>query len=169
MPWTRFVDAAEVFAPQKGATRAQVGLLRRRLERLGAVYADEHGVDVVNLERSGAAGGLAGGLAAAGATLEDGFTLIAEAVDLYGAIESADLVVTGEGRLGPSFEGKVVGGVASLAAAAGVDAVAIVGRADGIYSPIPVVDLRARFGEERAMTDTLGCITDAARGLLGSA
>jgi glycerate kinase len=31
---TRFVDAAEVFAPQKGATQSQVELLRRRLERL---------------------------------------------------------------------------------------------------------------------------------------
>ena len=92
-----------------------------------------------NLERGGAAGGLAGGLAAVGATLEDGFTLIAEAVDLYDAIESADLVVTGEGRLdATSFEGKVVGGVAALAAAAGVDAVAIVGRADdGVDSPDP--------------------------------
>lgn len=167
---TRFVDAAEVFGPQKGASPPQVALLRRRLERLAQVYAVEHGVDVGALERSGAAGGLAGGLAAAGATLQDGFTLIAEAVDLYDAIESADLVITGEGRLDQtSFDGKVVGGVASLAAAAGVDVVAIVGRADdGIGSPLPVVDLRARFGE-RAMTDTTACVTEAARGLLASA
>ena len=31
---TKFVDAAAVFAPQKGATPSQVELLRRRLERL---------------------------------------------------------------------------------------------------------------------------------------
>lgn len=168
---TRFVDAAEVFGPQKGASPPQVALLRRRLERLAQVYAAEHGVDVGALERGGAAGGLAGGLAAAGATLQDGFTLIAEAVDLYGAIESADLVITGEGRLDQtSFDGKVVGGVASLAAAAGVDVVAIVGRADdGIGSHLPVVDLRARFGERRAMVDTRACVTEAARGLLASA
>jgi glycerate kinase len=35
---TAFVDAADVFAPQKGATPAQVKLLRRRLERLAQVY-----------------------------------------------------------------------------------------------------------------------------------
>ena len=35
---TGFLDAAEVFAPQKGATPAQVELLRRRLERLAQVY-----------------------------------------------------------------------------------------------------------------------------------
>ncbi|MEZ5246464.1 MAG: glycerate kinase [Acidimicrobiales bacterium] len=168
---TRFVDAAEVFGPQKGATPAQVALLRRRLERLAQVYLDEHGVDVGALDRSGAAGGLGGGLAAAGATLADGFTLIAEAVDLYDAVERADLVVTGEGRLdASSFDGKVVGGVAALAAAAGVPAVAIVGQADtGVVSPIPVIDLRSRFGEARAMTETLACLTEAAGDLLDSA
>src|SRR5436305_6448204 len=34
---TRFVEAAEVFAPQKGASATQVALLRRRLERLAQV------------------------------------------------------------------------------------------------------------------------------------
>src|SRR5215212_5374766 len=44
---TRFVDAARVFAPQKGATPAQVELLTRRLERLAQVYADEYGCEVL--------------------------------------------------------------------------------------------------------------------------
>ena len=38
---TRFVDAAEVFAPQKGATPAQVALLTGRLERLVQVYQED--------------------------------------------------------------------------------------------------------------------------------
>lgn len=168
---TRFVDAAEVFAPQKGASPAQVALLRRRLERLAQVYATEHGIEVGELDRSGAAGGLGGGLAAAGATLSDGFTVIAEEVELYDMIETADVVITGEGRLdATSFEGKVVGGVAALAAAAGVPAMAIVGRADtGVVSPIPVIDLSARFGEARAMADTLACVTEVAAELVDSA
>jgi len=168
---TGFVDAAPVFAPQKGASAAQVELLRRRLERLTQVYASEHGVDVADLERAGAAGGLGGGLTIAGATLADGFTVIAEAVELYDLIETADLVITGEGRLdATSFDGKVVGGVAALASAAGVNALAIVGQSDkGIESPIPVFALVDRYGEERAMHDTLGCITDLAAEILASA
>ncbi len=72
--------------------------------------------------------GLAGGLAAIGAALVEGFEVVAEEADLYGRIEGADLVVTGEGFLdAQSFEGKVVGGVAGLAAEAGVPVVAIVG------------------------------------------
>jgi glycerate kinase len=167
---TRFIDAAEVFGPQKGASAAEIALLRRRLDRLAQVYATEHGVEVGHLERSGAAGGLGGGLAVAGAHHNAGFTGIADAVELYEAIETADLVITGEGRLdATSFDGKVVGGVAALAAAARVPAVAIVGRRDaGVDSPIPVVDLVGRFGEERAVNDTLACVSDAAMEVIGS-
>src|SRR5205807_2103153 len=68
-----FVDAAPLFAPQKGATPAQVALLTNRLERLAQVYERDHGVDVRSLPGAGAAGGLAGGLAAVGASLVPGF------------------------------------------------------------------------------------------------
>ena len=128
---TRFLDAAAVFAPQKGATPAQVALLSRRLERLAQVYEDDHGIDVRPLVGGGAAGGLAGGLAAVGAALVPGFELVAEAVDLAERMEGADLVVTGEGFLDEqSFHGKAVGGVVGLAAEVGVPVLVVAGDAD---------------------------------------
>jgi glycerate kinase len=118
---TAFLDAATVYGPQKGATSAQVSLLTRRLSRLAEEYRDRTGVDVTALEGGGAAGGLAGGLAAIGARLEPGFDVVARAAGLDHALDGADLVVTGEGRLDPtSFEGKVVGGVLEWAAEEGV-------------------------------------------------
>lgn len=118
---TTFVDAATVYGPQKGATTAQVTLLTRRLERLAEQYLVRTGVDVTMLEGSGAAGGLAGGLAAIGARLEPGFEVVAAAVGLEDALVGASLVVTGEGRLDrTSLEGKVVGGVLEWAAELGV-------------------------------------------------
>lgn len=165
---TRFVEAAEVFAPQKGATPAQVELLRRRLERLAQVYRSEHGVDVTTLEGAGAAGGLAGGLAAAGARLVPGFDLVADEVELYDHLEGADLAITAEGFLDEqSFEGKVVGGVAALAAQAGVPVVAIAGEVfDGVGARIESVSLVERFGAERARTDTVACIEAVASAIL---
>jgi glycerate kinase len=159
---TPFVAAAEVFAPQKGATPAQVELLRRRLDRLAQVYLAEHGVDVTGLEGAGAAGGLAGGLAAAGARLVPGFELVADEVELYEHLERADLVITAEGFLdAQSFEGKVVGGVASLAAEAGVPVVAIAGEVfDDVEERIEAVSLVKRFGEDRARKDTIACIEE---------
>jgi glycerate kinase len=167
---TPFLDAASVFAPQKGATPAQVELLRRRLERLAQVYRQEHGVDVTDLEGAGAAGGLAGGLAAAGASLVSGFGLIAEELELDARLEGADLVVTAEGFLDEqSFEGKVVGGVAELAAAAGVPVVAVAGQVfDGVEDRIEAVSLVERFGEARAHAEALACIEQVVGELLAA-
>jgi glycerate kinase len=165
---TTFLDAAEVFAPQKGATPAQVKLLGRRLERLAQVYATEHGRDVRAMPGSGAAGGLAGGLAAVGARLVSGFEVVAEEVELYEKIEAADLVLTAEGFLDEqSFEGKVVGGVASLATAAGVPVVAIAGQVfDGVQDRIETVSLVEMFGDERARSETIACLQEAAASVI---
>jgi glycerate 2-kinase len=158
-----FVDAARVFAPQKGASPAQVELLERRLERLVQVYENDYGKDVAALEGGGAAGGLAGGLACVGAALVPGFELVAELVGLDDAAESADLLITGEGFLdAESFDGKVVGGVAELGAALGVPVVAVVGEAfDAAEELVPTVSLVEHFGRDRALGDTLACLREA--------
>lgn len=159
---TAFLDAAEVFAGQKGASLAQIELLRRRLERLAQVYVEDYGIDVTGIEGSGAAGGLAGGLAALGAALVPGFDLVAEEVELDAHIADADLVVTGEGFLDEqSFDGKVVGGVAQLAAEAGVPVLAVAGEVfDGVGGRLTTVSLVERFGAERSRVDTTACIEE---------
>ncbi|HEX7168776.1 MAG TPA: glycerate kinase [Acidimicrobiales bacterium] len=163
---TTFVDAARVFAPQKGATAKQVELLARRLERLAQVYETDYGVDVRDIPGSGAAGGLAGGLAAIGADLVPGFDLVAEAIGLADRIEKADLVVTGEGFLDEeTFNGKAVGGVLSLAAEAGVPVLVVAGDVlDDVDVPagdVHVVSLVEAFGEERARSQTEACVEEA--------
>ena len=162
---TRFIEAAEVFAPQKGASPAQVALLRRRLERLAQVYRDDFGVDVQALAGSGAAGGLAGGLAAVGARLVPGFDLVADAIDLAERAEAADLVVTGEGYLDDqSFHGKSVGGVIDLAGDAGKPVLIIAGDvAPEVAGQVEVTSLVERFGRQRALADTVACIEEIVR------
>ncbi len=158
---TTFVDAATEFAPRKGASPAQVELLRRRLERLVQIYEEEYGVDVSDLPGSGAAGGLAGGLAALGATLVPGFEFVADAIDLAERIEKADLVITGEGFLDEhSFEEKAVGGVVELAGEAGVPVLVVVGQVFGDHR-VEAVCLADRFGLERAIGQPLDCVTEA--------
>ncbi len=163
---TRFVDAAATFSPQKGASPAEVELLTRRLERLAQVYEERFGVDVRALEGSGAAGGLAGGLAALGATLSSGFELVAERIELFERMEQADLVITGEGLLDEeSFHGKAVGGVVSLAREVGVPVVILAGDAIGEHA-IPHRTLVGAFGEQRAWADTFGALGELVREVL---
>lgn len=164
---TLFVEAAEVFGPQKGASPAEVQLLRRRLQRLADVYLEERGIDIRSVAGGGAAGGLAGALASIGAVLVPGFELVADALGLESAIEGAELVVTGEGLLDEqSFRGKVVGGVCALAAEHGVPVLVIVGdriddepvvtaitTARAASAGLTIVSLTERFGRERAWAD----------------
>lgn len=165
---TLFVDAAPVFAPQKGASPAQVELLRRRLERLAQVYQHEFGVDVRNIPGTGAAGGLAGGLVALGGRLQPGFDLVADELDLHDHIAAADLVITGEGYLDEqSFQGKVVGGVQALCAAAGKPVAAVVGDVFAEVAPrIRHRSLVADHGSERALHEPLWCVEHSAAALL---
>ncbi len=168
---TRFTDAALVFAPQKGAGPAQVRMLTNRLERLVQMYRETYGVDVSELPGAGAAGGLAGGLAALGAELVPGFDLVAEEVGLFERVAAADLVITGEGHIdAQSFEGKVVGGVLDLAVHHGVAAAAIAGEVDsdlaGSRAFTGTVSLVELYGIDRATREPLWCIEQAALKLL---
>ena len=172
---TRFVDAARVFAPQKGATPSQVRMLEGRLERLVQMYREEYGVDVSAVPGAGAAGGLAGGLVALGGKLIPGFDLVADEVDLHDRVKNADLVITGEGRLDiTSFEGKVVGEVAHVCSELSKSVVAIVGSIDesaresSDYALLNggVFDLESRFGRERSFAEPRMCIEEIATEVL---
>ncbi len=172
---TLFVDAAARFGPQKGAGTKQVRLLTDRLVSLADRYLAEYGVDVRDVPGSGAAGGLGGAILAMGGRLRSGYALVSELVGLRSRLVGADLVVTGEGRLdGPSFEGKVVGGVVEDSAAVAVPVLAIVGQATADAAVVAqkkgadLVVLSERYGLTRAMTDTSACVEEVVSARLSS-
>lgn len=146
----RLLDAADVFAPQKGATPEQVTVLRERLASL----------DIPDIPMAGAAGGLAGGLAAIGAHLVSGFDFVADELELDAKLAETDLVITGEGLVDTtSLTGKVVGGVLARAATAGVETLVVAG--DVVTnSPINVVSLVALCGRERALAEPAACLAE---------
>ncbi len=170
---TRFVDAARVFGPQKGASSAQVELLTRRLELLQQQYLERYGVDLADVAGAGAAGGLAGGLVAVGARLESGFELLAERARLDEHLADADLVITGEGFLDDeSFAGKVVGGVRRWAEEAGVGTVAIVGQAEVERALPPGIEVRSLtelHGIDASMDRTVELVAQEVAGILARA
>jgi glycerate kinase len=128
--------AAVVFGPQKGASPDGVATLDRALQCFAAVVQRDFAIDLNAIEGTGAAGGLGAGLlVAAGATIEPGFPIVADAIGLRARIDSADLVVTGEGRLdSQTAYGKAAAGVAGIACAHGKPVLAIAGTI-GDYDP----------------------------------
>ena len=106
----KYLDAARLFARQKGADEAAVARLINRLDALAAVLPrDPRGVP-----RTGCAGGLSGGVwAALDAEPVSGIDAVLDAVRFEARCAGAAAVVTGEGRLDEqSLRGKVVAGVA---------------------------------------------------------
>jgi glycerate kinase len=165
---TGFVDAAAVYAPQKGAGADEVARLTHRLRALAERYRTEFGVEVADLPGAGAAGGLAGGLAALGAGIRPGFEVVAEKLGLVEQIAAADLVLAGEGRLdATSLAGKAPVAVAELCRRAGRPVVLVVGDlADGVDPGVPVVSLTARIGREAALRAPLPEVRAVARELV---
>ena len=170
---TTFLDAPSVFGPQKGATPAQVETLRARLESLAELYRSRYGVEVEKVARTGAAGGLAGGLLAIGATLFSGFDLVADELKLDDLIRTSALVITGEGRFdATSLSGKAVGAlvdrtrnITRLLIIAGEATIALDQRRDPHAT---LVNLARRFGSERSYSETLECVEIATREVLES-
>jgi glycerate kinase len=168
-----FVEAARLFAPQKGASVEQVELLEARLDLLVRRYQEELGADVASVPGAGAAGGFGGAIVAMGGELRSGYELVAESIDLGRALAAADLVVTGEGALDEqSFLGKVVGGVIDDAEVRGVPVIIVAGRAtseaklEASRRGVRVESLIDRFGRSRAMSEPVSCIEEVAVELL---
>ena len=139
--------ASAVFGPQKGASPEQVEELDAALAQLGSVVTQALGEDFTQVPGVGAAGGL--GFAAKaffGAGFRPGIELVAELSGLSDAVQGADLVITGEGRLdAQSLHGKTPMGVAKVARAAGVPVIALAGSLGEGYEQVREVGIDAAF------------------------
>jgi glycerate kinase len=109
--------AAATYGPQKGADPPTVAALDAALATYGKAIEKATGRLVADLPGAGAAGGTTAGLIGlAHATVRPGVEVVAELVGLAEALETADLVITGEGRADEqTLQGKTATGVATLA------------------------------------------------------
>jgi glycerate kinase len=139
--------ASAIFGPQKGATSEQVQILDAALEHFADQCAVVLGEDHRLASGAGAAGGL--GFAARAwmqARFRPGVEVVAELGGLASAIEGAQLVITGEGRMdAQTLHGKTPMGVAKIAQAAGVPVIAIAGSLGEGYQALYQTGIVAAF------------------------
>ncbi len=143
------VDAARLFAPQKGATPEQVVELEERLLAMPELspYADVPG--------AGAAGGLGAALAALGAELRPGAALVLDEIGFDPA--GFDIVVTGEGQVDrTTATGKAPGEVARRSLEAGVRCVVFGGRVVEALADVETVALSGDPAQARDDLVSLG-------------
>jgi len=138
--------AARLFGPQKGASPDVVVELERRLG------ARDELRPFAGLPGSGAAGGLGAALAALGGELRPGAEAVLDLVGFDGRVRSADLVLTGEGRVDETTaEGKAPAVVAERCRRAGIRCVVFGGL---VEIELPGVETIALSGDRaRAYAD----------------
>lgn len=162
--------AARIFGPQKGANPQQVAFLDEGLRNLAAVIQRDLGRDVAAVRGAGAAGGLGAGLLAfLGATLTPGAELVMAIIGLDRALDSADLVLTGEGSVdAQTVAGKAPAIVAAHAKANGIPCFIIAGRQSGDLGPLRALGVDAVFtlcppaSVDEAMAKARPLLADAA-------
>ena len=128
-PLTGPEGASAVYGPQKGATEENVRQLDSALGVFAEVAKRDLGKDISNLEGAGAAGGLGAGMIAfVEGHLRAGVDIVLDTVNLAEKLESADLVITGEGSIDfQTVYNKAPIGVARMAKARGIPTIGISG------------------------------------------
>ncbi len=169
-PW----GAAKVFGPQKGADAATVVQLEGRLEAWARELEAVAGRDVSSEPGAGAAGGIGAGLLALGGRIESGAAIIAEHTHLADDLETAELIVTGEGKFDEqSLHGKVVGELVDAARPLGIPVIVLAGqvgletstvRSSGIMSALSIADYAGsvRLAQADAANQLMGLASQVA-------
>ncbi|MBK8877108.1 MAG: glycerate kinase [Haliscomenobacter sp.] len=148
--------AAVVYGPQKGANEDSVALLDQGLRHIAPVWEDVRSilfdprmdnVPLAQIPGAGAAGGLgAGVLAFLNGVLLPGIDAIMDLTGLEKHLQTADLILTGEGRLDrQTLQGKLIQGITQLAARYKKPVIALCGSVELGLSEIEDLGLQAAF------------------------
>jgi glycerate kinase len=147
--------ASYVFGPQKGANPQEVVLLDEALRRFGDIVKNQLNLDITSMRGSGAAGGMgAAAIAFLQAEMRSGIDLVTEYYNFDKHILTADMVITGEGRLdSQTLSGKVISGVCKRAKNHDVPVVALCGS----------VELSSKAMDEIGLTACLSIVNGPCR------
>ena len=121
--------ATQIYAPQKGADKYMVERLEQGVIDFYNLVIHQLGRDMNKTKGAGAAGGVGAAIECfLGGELVSGAMLIAELIDLEDEIKSADLIITGEGKIDhQTTNGKLIDVVSGLANKYDVDVIAYCG------------------------------------------
>jgi len=163
--------ATAVFGPQKGVTAQTAAKIESNLARVAAILTSKTGKDIATLKGGGAAGGIGATLQGAlHAEMSSGIDIVLDTLHFDAQVRSADLVITGEGRLDAQTRGgKGPAGVISRAHAHGCPSIALAGSLGSGYEALYELGLISAFSlvpgiisYERALREAAALLESAA-------
>ena len=142
--------ASFIYGPQKGASPEMVKTLDDALYHFGSQLIRDTGINIMEIEGSGAAGGIGGGMVGfLNAKLKPGIEIVLDSLDFDKSLKNVDLVITGEGQIDfQTVFSKAPIGVAKHAKKYNIPVIAICGslgenyqdvHSHGIDAVIPII------------------------------
>jgi glycerate 2-kinase len=139
--------AAQTYARQKGADATAVEFLEQGAQHFSTVLTKHFGKGYADIKGAGAAGGLgAGALAFLNAKLCSGINFVLDYTDFEKALASADIVITGEGKIDEqTLHGKLIHGITQRAKKFNIPVIAFCGSLRVNQEQIEAIGLRDAF------------------------
>ena len=139
--------ASYTYGPQKGADEFTVRFLDANMAHIIGLIESTTGNQVREIAGSGAAGGLGAGLLAfLDAKLAPGIDIVMNYSDFKEKIRSADLIITGEGRIdATTVSGKTIAGVAAAAVGQSIPVVVLAGSVGQDIQKVHEIGVKAVF------------------------
>lgn len=108
--------ATYIFGPQKGADDDILLKLENGMTNYARVIKEASGIEISNIPKLGAAGGLGAAFLILGGKLVKGIDMVLKNTDFENKIKDADYIFTGEGSVDDQTKyGKTIAGIAKLA------------------------------------------------------
>ena len=144
------LGASRMFASQKGATSEMVEMLEKALTNYGQLIEKIKNINIKDMKKAGAAGGLGSAFILLNAKLENGIDMVLEYTNFEERIKNADYIFTGEGSIDAQTKyGKTISGIAKLGKKYNIPIIALGGRVTndyrelydiGVTSVFPIID-----------------------------
>jgi glycerate 2-kinase len=176
-PFYGAAGAAHVFARQKGADSAMLETLDSGLRNVAKIIKKKFAIDLQQIPGAGAGGGLGGGAySLLSANLRSGTDVVFDLTRLKQAIDWADIVITGEGKLDvQTLHGKLIAGLGAAAQDAGKPMLAVCGTSELTETQAKSVFINKVFsmvafaGQEQALTNSAVVLERLAANVLSKA
>lgn len=146
-PLTGANGATYFFGPQKGADSRTLKLLEAGMINYSEVVKKTCNIDIADMPKAGAAGGLGAAFILLGGNLISGVEMVLKHTDFENKIKNADYIFTGEGSIDYQTKyGKTIAGIAGIGKKYNIPVIVIAGKVADDIEELYKIGISAVFG-----------------------